>query len=268
MAPPSDAFCCPCAWLLHSFSMQAVLRCCGCRSVTSAGRSAGTRVGASRLLSTMAAAGVPRPPPAYEASKKEFAVSTGAVGRRPRPAAEGRPAAPPPPSWGGGAAADRAATRPTSPGASLSRRLCCAAEKGQRSNASKPPTSDESPGSRRRHCHWCLLLQVPGLSPQSCWNQKSLDIKYPPLKEASWAADLLQTSTSWRAHGRCQRCCTLPITLLGAAYLLDVLTAFCHCVLRHCLAAEHQRGCRGHRCRHRGAELRIQPGQRGWVAVR
>lgn len=28
-------------------------------------------------------------------------------------------------------------------------------------------------------------LQVPGLSPQSPWNQKSLDIKYPPLKEVS-----------------------------------------------------------------------------------
>lgn len=27
------------------------------------------------------------------------------------------------------------------------------------------------------------LPQVPGLSAQSCWNQKSLDIKYPPLKE-------------------------------------------------------------------------------------
>lgn len=55
-------------------SMQTVLRCCGCRSVTSAGKSVGTRVGASGLL-TMAAAEVLRPPPAYEASKHEFAVS-------------------------------------------------------------------------------------------------------------------------------------------------------------------------------------------------
>lgn len=54
--------------------MQAVLRCCGCRSVTSAGKTVGTRVGASRLLSTMASASVPRPPPAYEASNKQFAV--------------------------------------------------------------------------------------------------------------------------------------------------------------------------------------------------
>lgn len=74
--PPADALVAPCITHTHLSSMQVVLRCCGCRSVTSAGRSVGTRVGASRLL-TMAAAGVPRPPPAYEASKHEFAVSRG-----------------------------------------------------------------------------------------------------------------------------------------------------------------------------------------------
>lgn len=59
--------------------MRAVLACCGCRSISAAGT--GHRVSASRLLTsaTMAAAAgsagaAPRPPPAYEASKKEFAV--------------------------------------------------------------------------------------------------------------------------------------------------------------------------------------------------
>ena len=40
------------------------------------------------------------------------------------------------------------------------------------------PTAVDGNATRRRS-----LLQVPGLSAQSCWNEKSLDIKYPPLKE-------------------------------------------------------------------------------------
>lgn len=54
--------------------MQTLLRCCGCRSI---GRAAGARVGVTRLMATAAAAGgagVPHPPPAFEASKHEFAV--------------------------------------------------------------------------------------------------------------------------------------------------------------------------------------------------